>query len=63
MRQPITDSEAVELLNESLTALRNLAPRRISDRQRLCFGLYGPDDPECHCTACKIRGILLREQA
>jgi hypothetical protein len=59
MRQTISDSEAVELLNESLNALRNLAPRPYKGRQTLCFGEY-PNEADCPCTACKIRRILNR---
>lgn len=57
LRKAITDGQAVPLLNECLTALRNLAPRSISDRQRLCFGDI-PRKDDCHCTACKIIRIL-----
>lgn len=53
LRKAITDDQAVPLLNECLTALRNLAPRSISDRQRLCFGGI-PRKEDCHCTACNI---------
>ncbi len=57
LRKAITDKQAVPLLNECLTALRNLAPRSISDRQRLCFGDI-PRKENCHCTACNILRVL-----
>lgn len=57
LRKAITDEQAVPLLNECLTALRNLAPRSISDRQRLCFGEI-PRKEDCNCTACKILRVL-----
>ncbi len=53
LRRPITDEQAVPLFNECLTALRNLAPPSISNRQRLCFGEV-PRKEDCSCTACKI---------
>jgi hypothetical protein len=57
LRKAITDEQAVPLLNECLTALRNLAPRSISDRQRLCFG-RAPRTEDCSCTACNILRVL-----
>lgn len=57
LRKAITDEQAVPLLNECLTALRNLAPRSISNRQRLCFGEI-PRKEDCHCTACNILRVL-----
>lgn len=57
LRKAITDKQAVPLLTECLTALRNLAPRSISNRQRLCFGDI-PRKEDCNCTACKILRVL-----
>lgn len=57
LRKAVTDEQAVSLLNECLTALRNLAPRSISDRQTLCFG-ERPRKEDCRCTACKILRVL-----
>lgn len=56
-RKAITDEQAVPLLIDCLTALRNLAPRSVSDRQRLCFGEI-PRKEDCNCTACKILRLL-----
>ena len=53
LRKAITDEQAVSLLRECLTALRNLAPRSVAERQRLCFGDI-PRKEDCGCTACKI---------
>ena len=50
----ITHTLRVDLLEEALQAMLNMAPR-IRDERNGCFGDLQVD---CTCTACKIRRII-----